>query len=175
MPGHHGCDPFGSSDDGVLNPGDSGTGLCPVGLGAGPAGADCMGAEARESLVARILIVDDDPDVVDACTLILEKNGYEVASANNVTDGKAQIQKVNPDLLILDVMMEQPDDGIVMAQDLRRVGFAKPILMLTSISRVTGMSFGSDSDLVPVDAFQEKPIPPKKLLETVAELLHKEK
>lgn len=124
--------------------------------------------------MARILIVDDDPDVVDDCTLILEKNGYEVVSAHNVTDGKAQITKADPDLLILDVMMDQPDDGIVMAQDLRRTGFTKPILMLTSISKVTGMTFGKDSDLVPVDAFQEKPIPPKKLLETVAELLKKE-
>ncbi len=124
--------------------------------------------------MARILIVDDDPDVVDDCTLILEKNGYEVVSAHNVTDGKAQIKKADPDLLILDVMMDQPDDGIVMAQDLRRTGFTKPILMLTSISKVTGMTFGKDSDLVPVDAFQEKPIPPKKLLETVAELLKKE-
>lgn len=137
--------------------------------------APVLGAFAKESCVARILIVDDDPDVVDACTLILEKNGYEVASANNVTDGKAQVNKVDPDLLILDVMMEQPDDGIVMARDLRRDGFKKPILMLTSISRVTGMTFGSDSDLVPVDAFQEKPLPPKKLLETIAELLKKEK
>ncbi len=163
----------------MSSPGDCYPGIrapdCVARVRAQDLSAPVLGAHAKEFCVARILIVDDDPDVVDACTLILEKNGYEVASANNVTDGKAQVKKVNPDLLILDVMMEQPDDGIVMAQDLRRDGFRKPILMLTSISRVTGLAFGSDSDLVPVDAFQEKPLPPKKLLETVAELLKKEK
>jgi DNA-binding response OmpR family regulator len=123
--------------------------------------------------VARILIVDDDPDLVEDCRLILENAGYQVSSAHNVPDGKVAIEKDRPDLLILDVMMDSPDDGIVMAQDLRRAGVKTPILMLTSISKVTGMTFGQDADLVPVDAFQEKPVPPKKLLSLVEELLKK--
>ena len=45
--------------------------------------------------------------------------------------------------------------------------------MLTSISKVTGMSFGQDADLVPVDAFQEKPVSPKELLSLVDKLLTK--
>lgn len=123
--------------------------------------------------MARILIVDDDPDLVEDCRLILENAGYQVSSAHNVPDGKVAIEKDRPDLLILDVMMDSPDDGIVMAQDLRRAGVKTPILMLTSISKVTGMTFGQDADLVPVDAFQEKPVPPKKLLSLVEELLKK--
>lgn len=123
--------------------------------------------------MARILIVDDDPDLVDDCRLVLEKEGYEVSSAHNVVDGMSLVAAFSPDLLILDVMMDQPDDGIVMAQDLRRRGFAKPIIMLTSISKVTGMSYGKDSDLVPVDVFQEKPVPPRRLLDLVSEQLKK--
>jgi DNA-binding response OmpR family regulator len=71
----------------------------------------------------------------------------------------------------LDVMMEQPDDGIAMAQDLRRAGATLPIIMLTSVGKVTGMSYGRDDDLVPVDAFLEKPVRPEDLLKRITELL----
>ena len=70
-------------------------------------------------------------------------------------------------------MMEQPDDGFVMAQDLRAKGVDTPIIMLTSIGSVTGMKFGKDSDVVSVDDFEEKPISPEKLLEKVKSLLEK--
>jgi DNA-binding response OmpR family regulator len=121
--------------------------------------------------MAKILIVDDDPDVVDACRLFLEKKGYAVAGAHSRAEGMQAIASQKPDLLILDVMMEQPDDGIAMAQDLRRQGFKAPILMLTSISKVTGMEYGRDNDLVPVDEFQEKPVDPATLVAKVANLL----
>ena len=123
--------------------------------------------------MARILIVDDDPDVVDACRLFLEKKGFTVSAAYNRAEGMSAIQSFKPDLVILDVMMDQPDDGIAMAQDLRRQGFKAPILMLTSISKVTGMSYGRDNDLVPVDEFQEKPVDPATLVAKVEQLLGK--
>ncbi len=65
-------------------------------------------------------------------------------------------------------MMEQPDDGIAMAQDLRRAGSAVPIIMLTSVGQVTGMKYDRDNDLVPVDVFFEKPVRPDDLLKAVA-------
>jgi len=121
--------------------------------------------------MAKILIVDDDPDVVDACRLFLEKEGHTVAAAYNRSEGMRAVKDEAPELLILDVIMEQPDDGIAMAQELRRHGFDKPILMLTSIGKVTGMSYGKDSDLVPVDEFVEKPVDPATLVAKVAALL----
>ncbi len=124
--------------------------------------------------MARIFIVDDDPDVVEACTLILEAEGHDVSSESNRAAGMAKIDSVNPDLLILDVMMEYPDDGIAMAQELRRNAFTKPILMLTSISKATGFEFGRDSDIVPVDAFEEKPLEPATLITVVNKLLAKQ-
>ncbi len=123
--------------------------------------------------MAKILVVDDDPDLVEDCRLILEKAGHTVSSAFNTADGKKAMERDRPDLLILDVMMESPDDGIVMAQDLRRANVKTPILMLTSISKVTGLTYDRSADLVPVDAFQEKPVPPKRLLALVDELLKK--
>lgn len=121
--------------------------------------------------MAKILIVDDDPDVVEACRLFLERERHQVAAAYSRAEGTKAVAEVQPDLLILDVIMEQPDDGIAMAQELRRAGFAKPILMLTSISRVTGLSYGKDKDLVPVEAFLEKPVDPATLLRSVGDLL----
>lgn len=121
--------------------------------------------------MATILIVDDDPDIVEACQLFLEKAGHRVEAAYNRPDGMAAMAAVRPDLLILDVIMDQPDDGIVMAQELHRQGSKVPILMVTSIRRVTGLSYGPESEPVPVDAFLEKPVDPATLLCKVTELL----
>ena len=123
--------------------------------------------------MTRILVVDDNPDLVESARLVLEAAGYEVASADNPRDGMAAIERACPDLLILDVMMDSPDDGFVMARELRGKGFTLPILMLTSISDVSGLSYGADPELVPVDAFQEKPVAPSKLIALVKELLGK--
>ena len=123
--------------------------------------------------MAKILIVDDDPDVVEAVGLFLQKEGHEVANAYDRQEGMKQVASFQPDLIVLDVMMEQPDDGIAMAQDLRRKDFSNPILMLTSVGKATGMEFGSDSEMVPVDDFEEKPIDPAKLVAKVKELLKK--
>jgi len=123
--------------------------------------------------MARILIVDDDPDIVFTIGLFLKKAQHEVLSASNREDGMKAIEQQNPDLIILDVMMEQPDDGIAMAQELRRQGNETPILMLTSVARVTGFAYDQDQELVPVDAFHEKPIQPETLLATVEQLLVK--
>lgn len=121
--------------------------------------------------MAKILIVDDDADIVEAIQLVLEKEGYETALAYNRPEGMKQVEAEMPDLIVLDVMMDEPDDGIAMAQDLRRQQFDKPILMLTSVAKVTGMKFGRDDEMVPVDEFVEKPIDPATLVAKIQELL----
>lgn len=122
-------------------------------------------------MVSRILIVDDDPDVVAAATLVLEKEGYIVSSASNSCDGLQAVQKLEPDLLILDVMMEEPDDGLRLARELRRKGHTLPILMLTSVNQAMGLRIDKDDEIVPVDEFMEKPADPTTLVEKVKQLL----
>jgi DNA-binding response OmpR family regulator len=119
----------------------------------------------------KVLIVDDDPDIVDSLKLVLAAEGYAVAAATSREEAMRGVEQEKPDLIILDVMMEQPDDGFAMAQELRRLGHRLPILMLTSVGRVTGMTFDKDDELVPVDAFCEKPIRPETLLGHVDALL----
>jgi DNA-binding response OmpR family regulator len=121
--------------------------------------------------MARILVVDDDPDITFSIELFLKKARHDVRTAASRAEGMRAIGDFAPDLLILDVMMEQPDDGIAMAQELRRTGKMLPIVMLTSVGKVTGMTFGKDDDVVPVNAFLEKPISPDDLLRTVDGLL----
>lgn len=125
--------------------------------------------------MAKILVIDDDFDMVEACKIALEKAGHKVSSASNTEEGYEAIKSFNPDLIILDVMMDLPDDGIVMSQILRSEGMSKPILMLTSVSSVTGMKYGGVNEMAPVDAFEEKPIEPQKLIKVVNDLLAKEK
>jgi DNA-binding response OmpR family regulator len=122
-------------------------------------------------VVSKILIVDDDPDIQEACKLVLEKEGFEVECASSRAGGLAKIAASEPDLLILDVMMEEPDDGITMARELRKQGFARPIIMLTSVNAAMGLRIDKDDEMVPVDTFQTKPVEPSTLIDQVKTLL----
>jgi DNA-binding response OmpR family regulator len=120
--------------------------------------------------MAKIAIIDDDPDILDASSLVLTSKGYEVVTATNPDDGYKIVKENSPDLIILDVMMNEPDDGFFLAQKFRKEKILSPIIMYTSVSKSLGMDFGIN-ELVPVDEFVEKPISPEQLLEKVAKLL----
>lgn len=117
--------------------------------------------------MAKILLVDDDRDFVEINKMILEKEGYQIIVGYNPTEGFELLTKEKPDLLILDVMMVEPDDGFAMAQKIRREKIDVPMIMLTSVSKVTGMKFDKDEEMVTVNEFIEKPVAKEKLLEAV--------
>lgn len=117
--------------------------------------------------MTKILLVDDDQDFVEINRHLLQKEGYEVVCAFNPTEGMAALKKEKPDLLILDVMMEEADDGFAMAQKIRREKIETPIIMLTSVSKILGMKFGKDKEMLPVNEFFEKPVSAEKLLAAV--------
>jgi len=119
----------------------------------------------------KILIVDDDPDMVEATRIVLERDGYTVVNAPNLEEGLQKLAETDPDLLILDVMMEEPDDGLRFARQVRRTGNKLPILMLTSVNRAMGLQIGKDEEMVPVDEFVEKPVDPATLSGKVSALL----
>src|SRR4030066_1146375 len=124
--------------------------------------------------MALIAVIDDDHDILDASSLVLSAKGYDVITASNPDDGYKIVMEQNPDLIILDVMMNEPDDGFFLAQKFRKMNIQIPIIMYTSISKTTGMDFGK-SELVPVDEYVEKPISPDDLIEKVERLLKREK
>ena len=122
-------------------------------------------------MVSKILMVDDDPDIVVAGRIVLEREGYSVESASSYENGLLVFAETEPDLVILDVMMEEPDDGLRLARQIRRQGSAVPILMLTSVNRAMGLHIDKDEEMVPVDEFVEKPVDPATLLAKVKRLL----
>lgn len=123
----------------------------------------------------KILIIDDDDDLVLAMRLPLEAAGFKVFRAANADEGLQKVKEVKPDLIILDVMMDTTTAGFQVSLTLRspdpKSEYAAyshiPILMLTAIHQTTPLRFGPDKDYLPVDAFIEKPIEPKKLIEQV--------
>ena len=129
----------------------------------------------------KILIIDDDDDLVHALRLPLEAAGYKVARAANGTEGLLKVKEVNPDLIILDAMMDTTTEGFHVSLTLRSPDAGSeykeysrvPILMLTSIHGTTSLRFGPDKDYLPVDAFIEKPIEPAELLKKVRKHLAK--
>ena len=126
-----------------------------------------------------ILMIDDDPDIVMATRIPLEANGYEFYVAHSSNEGLEKIKEVNPDLIILDVMMETATEGFQLSLQLRdRAPDAEyaayrdiPILMLTAVHTTTPLRFGPDEDYLPVDAFLDKSTDPDQLLAKIAELL----
>lgn len=123
--------------------------------------------------MALIAIIDDDPDIIEASSLVLKSKGHDVITAGNPDDGHKIVTEKLPQLIILDVMMDEPDDGFFLAQRFRKEGITIPILMYTSVSKTIGFEYGS-GEMVPVDEFVEKPISPNELIQKVETLLKKE-
>ncbi|MFP4473512.1 MAG: redox-sensing transcriptional repressor Rex [Candidatus Omnitrophota bacterium] len=127
----------------------------------------------RRAFMAKILMVDDNADFLDAGKIVLESKGHTVILADNVADGESKAKSENPDLIFLDIMMEQPDDGIALAHKLRKNGITTPIVMLSAVSKVTGYDYEEDSDVLPADDFLPKPVSPQDLIKKVETILQK--
>ena len=119
----------------------------------------------------KILIIDDDPDISEAIKVVLETKNYKVDNAGSGEEGLKKVKLDKPDLIILDVMMDEPDDGFFLAQKFRKEKVKTPILMYTSVSKAIGFEFGA-GEMVPVDDFVEKPISPDEIIEKVSRLLN---
>lgn len=127
---------------------------------------------------ARILIVDDDPDIREAISTILESQSYEVVQAQDGLEGLAKLREEKPDVMILDLLMPKMD-GFAVCRELKDPRWAKyagiPILILTSVKEEASrrryeLETGLELD---VDDYAEKPISPQALLERVGKLLKK--
>ncbi len=128
-------------------------------------------------MAKKILMVDDDVDLVEAVTTLLESKGYEVISAHNGDDGLKLAREENPNLMLLDVMMTRKDEGfetsrlIVEDPQLKQI----PIIMVTGITKEMNLPFKFEPDdtWLPVKAVLEKPVKPEVLLKTIEEHIRK--
>jgi CheY-like chemotaxis protein len=131
----------------------------------------------------KILIIDDDRDLVASLAQVLRGNGYDVAAAHSGADGLKALLAERPDLLILDVMMETDTAGFEAADLIRsrretsryREFRDIPIVILTAINQVTNSRFSLDpteSFLPGTNEFLTKPVDLDELLAKVGRALH---
>jgi len=125
---------------------------------------------------AKILIVDDDPDILTAIGAVLEARDYEVVTAPDGEEGLVKLRKDKPDLMILDLLMPKMDGFAVCKElkDPRRAKYSNiPILILTSVKEeASRRRYELETGLaMDVDDYVEKPIDPYTLLERVEKLL----
>jgi len=123
----------------------------------------------------KILVVDDDIDIVESRKIVLEHNDYEVATATNIEVAKEILDKENIDLIVLDVMIEKDSDGFNFSIFLKSNEKYKhiPIILATAVNQRTKFKFDMERDgsFMPVDKFMEKPIDPDDLIVTIRGLL----
>lgn len=125
---------------------------------------------------AKILLVDDDQDFVEATKLVLESKPYEVLIAYDGDEGLAKARQENPDLIILDIIMPLKD-GFSAAEQLKKDPELSgiPVMMLTSFASKVGETSLSVGRGLSMDAedYLDKPVSPDELLRRVERLLKK--
>jgi len=112
-----------------------------------------------------VLVVDDDQDIIEIYTLLLEKANYRVVTAFNSESGYKAVELHHPDLMILDIMMETPDSGFMLAQKLVDNDFHLPIILSSSIAKAASELF--DTAALNIKGIVQKTSDFKVLMELV--------
>ena len=124
----------------------------------------------------KVLVVDDDPDIRDVLTLILESQEYQVTAARDGVECLDKLRKEKPDLMILDLLMPKMD-GFAVYKELKNAKWAEykdmPILILTSVrEEASRRRYELETgQKLSVDYYIEKPVSPEVLIDTVEKLI----
>jgi CheY-like chemotaxis protein len=118
---------------------------------------------------SKILIVDDDPDFARAVGAFLEANGYRVSYAENGREGVRRAVEERPDLILMDVIMDERTEGFFAVQEIRRTqGLEKtPIFVVSSIYAVERFRIAPDRSWLGHDEFFSKPVDVPLLLRQI--------
>jgi CheY-like chemotaxis protein len=130
---------------------------------------------------AKILVIDDDADFIEAVSAILQSVRYEVITASNPDEGKKKILKEKPDLILLDIMMDSLFDGFSLCHTVKTSKEFKevkdtPIIHVSAVKEITGSRFqfkGEEQGLSGPDDYIDKPIKPDDLLSRIERLIKK--
>ena len=122
-----------------------------------------------------ILIVDDDPDLLDQMSLNVRNFGYETITACCQKDGEEVLKTIRPDLAIVDLMMENQDSGFILSYKIKQRYPDVPVIIVTAVTSVTGLKFsletGNDKKWIKADKYIEKGIRPDQLHREINKLL----
>lgn len=118
----------------------------------------------------RILTIDDDPDILEALRTVLEAKGYEVIQAESAEEGLKALKATQPDLVIVDLMMEEVDAGTSFVTRVRALGGKRiPIYMLSSVG--DELSKNVPYQGLGLSGVFQKPIQPQTLLNVIEQAL----
>lgn len=109
-----------------------------------------------------ILAIDDDPDIRAALRIVLEAEGYSVGEAANGEEGLKIANRIQPDAIIIDLMMENVDSGTVISKKLKEAGYAGPIYMLSAAGDT--VRYNLDARELGLAGIFQKPFDPKTLV-----------
>ncbi len=122
-----------------------------------------------------ILIIDDDPDVQRALSLMLQPAGYRLTCCSTGPEGMTAMESNPPDLILLDIMLASPSEGFHLAYRIRNDERLRkiPIIMISAIGQTMGMDYAKElgSDYMPVERFLEKPLSVAAVVSAVRESL----
>lgn len=118
-----------------------------------------------------VLAIDDDPDILEAMRMVLEANEYKMEEASSAEEGVKVYKKVQPDFVIVDLMMEEIDAGTNFVKELKLLGNKVPVYMLTSVGDTLTQNVNY-SDLG-IDGVFQKPIDNNTLLSVLKTKLGK--
>ena len=125
--------------------------------------------------MSKILLIDDDVDLVEMNSAVLTQRGHDVTSAYSASEAREIIETLTPDIVILDVMMESMTEGFELARALHEKLPSMPMIMLSGVREATGVRFriSPDETWLPVAKFFDKPIDPAALADEVDNVLAK--
>lgn len=128
--------------------------------------------------VAKILLVDDDPDFVAATKTVLESKPYEVVVASEGDEGLKKAKAEKPDLILLDVIMPLKD-GFMVAEQLKKDPQLRkiPVIILTSFAQRKGETSVAQAQGMALEAedYIDKPVTPQELLKRIDKFIGKRK
>ena len=113
----------------------------------------------------KILIIDDDIDFREQARIVLESENYEVLEAEDGTSGLDLIKRNNPNFILLDVMMEEVDTGVKLADKIAALKPQVPIVILSSFADAARQMF--DTSTLPVKEYLQKPLKSDELVALV--------
>ncbi|HUU26607.1 MAG TPA: response regulator [archaeon] len=117
-----------------------------------------------------ILVIDDDRDILEAIRIMLETAGFGVETAIDSMHGLAKVKETNPNLIIVDMMMETVDAGVKVTEELKNTGCSAPILLLSSIGEAT--SYNLDIASMGFAGVIQKPVMPSVLIPLIRRKLN---
>lgn len=129
--------------------------------------------------MSKVMIIDDDPDMIDSISMILEANDYDVVSRMDTDHLISAIEQENPDIILLDIVFpEDAQAGFKAARAIAQQEALKntPVLILSAVNQLSNLGFSFtendiSNDFMPVSGFIEKPVEPTALLEKINSLL----